>query len=224
MLRVDMAATLRQNFGKGAARTLRRAGMTPAVLYGQGNESVSLSLETRGFTKQLVKIHGQNVVVALDVEGDGVNQKRHVMLKEVQKNPVTDLPIHADFYEISLEQPMTLPVSLRLHGQAKGVDLGGVLNVARHEVHLKGLPLDIPDWIEADITSLELGGKGLICGDLAIPENVELLDEAETVCVSVIHPKRAEASVSGGEEGAERAAAVGAAPVEGAESAGAAGA
>ena len=108
------------------------------------------------------------------------------MLKEVQTDPVRDTLVHADFYEISIKDTITLSVPLKFVGKAKGVDMGGVLHVSSRTVHLQGLPLDIPDTIEIDITDLEINGPGVTCKDLDIPANVTLLEEAVKPCVSVV--------------------------------------
>jgi len=188
MLKFDMAAKLRQDFGKGAARTLRRSGRTPAVLYGPDTAPLALSLETKSFTRELLKVHGRNSVVSLEIEGDQDKPQRHVMVKELQKDPIQDTLVHADFYEISLDNPVVLTVPLKYVGVARGVDLGGELHILTNELHIKGLPLDLPDLVEADVTSLEIGGPALTCNDLNIPEQVTLLEEPGKVCATVIHP------------------------------------
>jgi large subunit ribosomal protein L25 len=93
--------------------------------------------------------------------------------------------LHVDFLEIDIHTPMTFDVSLRLTGVAKGVEFGGELVVSKDIVVLRGRPLDIPDEVVADITELEMGGQGLFCADLAIPAEVELLDNPEQVCAAV---------------------------------------
>lgn len=203
MIQLDMAAAERQEFGKGASRRLRRAGRTPAVLYGPKGEPVALSIETAPFVKELVKLQGQMAVINLDlVSGDSAG-KRYVIVKEIQKDPVSNALVHADFYEIHLDEPRTLSVNLNLLGTPKGVDLGGFLQVLKTSVLIQGLPLDIPDVIEADISGLKLGGKGLTCGDLKIPSNVTLIEDSDAVCASVVHPKRADAGAEGEEEAGE---------------------
>lgn len=208
MLQVDMAATVRQGFGKGALRNLRQQGQTPAILYGPKTEPLALSLATKEFSKVLLFIHGQNAVFTLGVQEDKSEKKRHVMLKEVQTDPVRDTVVHADFYEISLQEPITLSVPLRFSGTAKGVDMGGVLHTPTTSILLRGMPLDIPDDIEIDITALEINGPGIKCKQLAIPENVTLLEDADRLCVEVVHPSRGVAEVAeGGEEVEEEGAA-----------------
>ena len=186
MLQFDMTATVRQDFGKGAMRSLRQQGQTPAILYGPKTDALALTLATKEFTKTLLSLQGQNAVFSLKVTGGKSKKKRHVMLKEVQTDPVRDTLVHADFYEISLKETITLPVLLKFVGTAKGVDMGGVLHVSLGSIHLQGLPLDIPDAIEVDITKLEINGLGVTCKDLDVPDKVTLLEEDDKLCVSVV--------------------------------------
>ena len=212
MLQVNIAATVRQGFGKGAMRSLRQQGQTPAVMYGPKTAPLALSLATKEFSKALLFIHGQNAVFTLGVEGDRSEKKRHVILKEVQTDPVRDTVVHADFYEISLQEPITLSVPLKFNGTPKGVDMGGVLHTPMTSVHLRGMPLDIPDYIETDITALELNGPGITCKQLAIADNITLLEDGDRLCVEVVHPSRGVAEAGEGEEEVEEEAA--AAPAE----------
>lgn len=209
MLQVDMAARVRQGFGKGAMRSLRQQGQTPAILYGPKIDPLALSLATKDFSKALLFIHGQNAVFTLVVQEDKSDKKRHVILKEVQTDPVRDIVVHADFYEISLKKPITLSVPLKFSGTPKGVDMGGVLHTPTTSVLLRGLPLDIPDDIATDVTALELNGPGITCNNLVIPENVTLLEDGDRLCVEVVHPSRVveEEEAEEGEEVEEEAAA-----------------
>lgn len=184
MIQVSMAAALRSSFGKGASRQLRMKEITPAVLYSGGTDAVALQFDSAMLYKSLFDIHGRNAVVTLNIEGDDKGE-RHVLVKEVQKNPVTDSLVHVDFLEILLDKPAVFSVPLKFVGTAKGVDLGGELHLNRTSVKVKGAPLDIPDFIQVDIKNLAQGDS-LTFGDLQLPENVEMLDRAKTVCVSVL--------------------------------------
>jgi large subunit ribosomal protein L25 len=189
MIQQDMTASMRQDFGKGASHRLRKSGFTPAILYGGKKDSVALSLDEKALTRALINLHGQNVVVNLHIEGEKGKKTHHVLIKDVQKDPVTDTLVHVDFFEIPLDQEITLEVQVKYTGKAKGVDMGGILNITAHTVKIKGLPLDIPDEIVIDVTPLDLGGQGFFCKDLDIPENVTLEEDPERSCVSVVAPK-----------------------------------
>ncbi len=185
MLQVDIPAAVRTVFGKGESRRLRMDKKTPAVVYSNGDEPVALQFDEGILYKHLLDIHGRNAVVTLDIEGDDKG-KRHVLVQEIQKNPVVEQLVHVDFLEIELDKPRNFVVPLRLTGVARGVDLGGELQVAREAVNLRGCPMDVPDEIVTDITELDRGEAGIKCADLELPANVEMLDDPETVCVSVI--------------------------------------
>lgn len=184
MLQVNMTARVRKTFGKGAARTLRRSGWTPANLYGPNIEPMAIELETKPFMKTLLSIHRQNAVINLDVEDGGKASKRHVMTKEIQTDPVEDSLIHADFYEVSLDELMTLSVPIKFIGKAKGVELGGDLHLNLTSLALKGKVLDLPDFVEVNISPLGVG-ESIKCKDIKLPENVTLQTKEDAVCASV---------------------------------------
>ena len=207
MIQQDMTAALRQDFGKGAARQLRQNGHAPAILYGGKMEPIALTMEAKSLTRDLLKYHGHNVVVSLDIEGDKSKKKHYVLIKDIQTDPVTDAVLHVDFLEIELEKDIVMEVPIKYTGTAKGVDMGGILNIMAHTVKIKGLPLDILDEIIVDVTELEVASAGITCGDLSIPDNVTLEEELGRVCVSVVAPKaeveeEIEEEEAEGEEGA----------------------
>jgi large subunit ribosomal protein L25 len=184
MLQVNIDSAVRTVFGKGPMRQLRMKEMTPANVYSGGAAPVPLQFETAKLFKDLLFIHGRNAVITLKVAGDS-KPERHVLVQEIQKDPVTGNVLHVDFLEIALDKPLKFTVPVEYTGTAKGVDLGGELQVFKEVIALRGCPLDIPDVIQADITPLEQGGAGLTYGDLPVPANVEMLEKAEMVCVAV---------------------------------------
>lgn len=183
MIQVSLPAAFRNAFGKGESRRLRMNNITPAVVYSGGKDALALQFDAGQLYKSLFDIHGRNAVITLSVDGDDKGD-RHVLVKEIQKNPVTDRLVHVDFHEIDLNEPIEFKVPLKYTGVAKGVDFGGDLMVAKNAVQLRGCPLDIPDFIEIDIAPLDRG-DGFTFGDIQMPEKVEMLDKKETVCVSV---------------------------------------
>ncbi len=183
MIQINMPATFRTGYGKGAARQLRMSEKTPAVLYSKGADAVALQCDAGELYKKLFAIHGSKAVITLTIEGDD-KPERHVLLQEMQKNPVTDQLIHVDFLEIELDKPVTFSVPLKYTGTPKGVDLGGDLQVLTNSIKLRGCPLDIPDYIEVGIKGLERGAS-LTCGDIELPEKVEMLSKATKTCVAV---------------------------------------
>lgn len=185
MLQYDVNAKVRTAFGKGAARRMRSAKITPAVLYGHKVDNVALELDSKSMTKTLMEIQGQNAVLTLNIDGVDERPTRHVMVQEVQVDPVRDTLVHSDFLEVNLEKPLTLSVPVVFTGKAKGVDMGGEVIYNKTSVLLKGLVLDIPDNVTIDISELNLNDS-LQIKDLEIPANVTLEDEEEITCVSVL--------------------------------------
>lgn len=184
MLQVRMDSKVRSVFGKGPMRQLRLRDLTPANLYSGGNKPVSLQFETPKLYKDLLHIHGRNAVVTLKIEGDEVGE-RHVLVQEIQKEPITGKLLHVDFLEIDLNKSAKFTVPIEYVGTAKGVDLGGELHVYKQTMQLRGCPLDIPEVISVDITPLEQGGPGLTFADLPVPANVEMLEKPSVTCVAV---------------------------------------
>jgi large subunit ribosomal protein L25 len=184
MLQVEMSASVRNVFGKGPMRRLRMGGKTPAVVYGTGSQTLSLQLETAVFFQQLLEMYRSNCIVTLKVD-DG--STRHVLIKEVQTDPVRDTLLHADFLEIDLTKPRRFTVPLAFTGKAKGIDFGGELQISKNDVVLEGNPLDIPDDIKIDVTPLKIGDS-ISVGSVSIPATVKLITDADVVCAAVAIP------------------------------------
>ncbi len=208
MIQVDIVASGRNKFGKGAARQLRRTGLAPAILYGPDIEPMPLQINVKDVTKTLVDLHRQHAVINLKIENND-RTDRYVMLKEVQVDPVHDTLKHIDFYEISLDKPIVLKIPLKFVGKAIGLELGGDMIVSQGEVALQGLPLDIPSFLEVDVTDLAINDR-LTCKDLVIPDNITLLENENRLCVTifagiVIEEEAPEEEEEGQEEAAEPA-------------------
>ena len=184
MIQISMPAAFRSTFGKGASRQLRMKEFTPAVVYSGGSAAVALQFEAPVLYKNLLAVHGRNAIVTLKIDGDD-KAERHALVKEVQKDPVTDHVVHVDFLEIALETPAVFSVPLKFVGPAKGVDLGGELHLLQSKVKLKGCPLDIPDNVEVDIKDLGRGDS-LTLADVKLPAKVEMLGDTKATCVSVL--------------------------------------
>ncbi len=181
MLQVNMTASVRSEKGKGAMRRLRSGGKTPAVMYGIGEESVCLELETQELMQKLLKYYRKNTVVTLNIDNEG---EKSVLIKDVQTDPIKDTLVHVDFQEIDLEKPRKFNVPLEFVGVAKGIDLGGIQNISLNSLVLQGKPLDIPDSCAVEVGALGIG-DGIKVGDIAMPADVELLTSKDSVCVQI---------------------------------------
>lgn len=211
---VSIDVELRSGFGKSFNRKLRATGRIPAVVYGHGNDPVSLSVDPISLERKIKASHaGMNTL--FDLVGEQSVTGRTVLVKELQRDPVRGGLVHADFFEIDANETIQVSVPIHLTGTAEGVVMGGVIEHVLREVELSCLPRAIPDEIVVDVTPLEVGDS-LHVSDLTVPEGVELITDESLSVVSVIVPKAAEEATEPveGEEG-EAAAADGDAPAEG---------
>lgn len=178
-----LRARSRDTSGKGAARQLRREGFVPAVVYGHGDETKSLTLDAHDFDRLLSRIHVGTTVVELEVEGDA---SRQVLIREIQRHPVRRDVLHVDFFHIRADEKISIDVPIHLVGDAKGVDEGGILQQVRHQLEIECLPTEIPDAFTFDVSGLEIGDSVHV-GDLDTGNVVVLTDSDLTVC-SVVPP------------------------------------
>lgn len=188
MLQIEMNATIRKVTGKGAMRQLRLQGQTPAVVYGYGKEGLALQMETQPLFQQLLKVYRKNAIIQLNLDD---SSSRHVIIKDAQTDPIKDTLIHVDFQEIDINKPRVFEVPVNYVGNAKGCDLGGILNVIKDTIAVEAAPLDIPDELVIDVSSL-LIGDSIKVEAVEIPGNLTLISSLDDVCVSVTTSKKGE--------------------------------
>jgi large subunit ribosomal protein L25 len=182
MASVALTAEIRAEKGKSGVNKVRARGLCPAVVYGPGTEAVPVSVDPKVFLK-LVSTAGENTLIDLSVKGiDGI---RKVIVREVQYNPLEHLPIHVDFYLVSLDRAIEVRVPLELVGTPAPVaQKAGMLTQAVHELHVECLPTAIPTSITADVSGLQLGGS-LHVRDLVVPAGVTILDSPDQTVAAV---------------------------------------
>jgi large subunit ribosomal protein L25 len=233
----ELSATIREKVGKGAARSVRRQGMIPAVIYGGNQPPLSINLPQRDIT---FKIHGggfYTTVATIDVDG----KKTRVLPRDFQIDPMTEKPMHVDFMRVTAGSTVTIevPVQFINESAAPGIRRGGVLNIVRHRISLV-VPVDaIPEKIVADLTGLDITDS-LHISKITLPEGTRptirdrdftvatiaapaaVKEEMKAAAEAAAAAKAAAAAAleAGTEEGAEGAA-PGAAPAEAAATAGA---
>lgn len=222
--RTKLVVTQRDKRGSAESRRLRKEGVVPGVLYGNG-EPVAICIAERELRRALTGAAGLHSI--LDVEIDGKGETHASILKEYQVHPVRGGITHVDLQEVQLDKAIQASVSVQLVGgdDAPGVREGGVLSQPLREVTVEALPLEIPEHLELDVSGMEIGGT-LRISDLTAPEGTTLLDDPEMVVATVTAPTKvvepepteeelaaleAEAELAEGEEGAEGEAAEGAA-------------
>ena len=167
-----ISALPREARGKGGARRIRREGRIPAVIYGNKQEPVTLSLEGRRLAQALG--NPQFFIQLVDVELEG--QKHRVLPREIQYHPVSDAPLHVDFLRFDPNRRIAVAVPVRFEGEkdSPGIKRGGILNVVRHEVEVNCTADNIPPEIVLDLSGLEIGDS-LHASAVTLPEEVEFV-------------------------------------------------
>ncbi|OEU55534.1 MAG: 50S ribosomal protein L25/general stress protein Ctc [Desulfobacterales bacterium C00003106] len=183
---VGLTVSSRTTTGKGYARSLRREGRIPGILYGPNRESVLLSVYGRELQQTFQSGSGENVIFKLFIDGEE-NAPQMAMVKELQVTPVTQEYVHVDFYEISLDKPIEVDVPLVLTGKSIGGEQGGIVQLIRKEIEVSCLPMDIPETIQIDISDLDIGDS-LHIADIAVGEKISVLADTNYTVVTVLAP------------------------------------
>jgi large subunit ribosomal protein L25 len=213
---IPLKVEQRQEKRKGAARRLRREGRVPGVFYSSGNSAVCISLDAKGFITHIAGLEGTRLIQFDSPEA--ILNNKVTLLKEVQAHPVTGQILHIDFYEVDLNKKIHVTVPLHFSGRAQGVTAGGILQPLRREVEVECLPTDIPGFVEVEVSSLGIR-HALHVSELALPQGVQAIYDADFALVTVLAPTVAEVKA----EEAAAPAAEGAAPAAAQERAAAAG-
>lgn len=185
MKEIVLRARPRVQSGKEYAKKLRRNGFVPAVLYGPETETKHLEVETKIFLALVRGGLGENVIVTLLLD-DTEEGKRKVLVREVQRDPVTGDILHLDFHQISLTKKLAIQVPIHLVGTPLGVADGGILQHALRDLEIECLPTAIPEKIEVDVSHLKIGDSVHV-GDVTV-ENAEILSDSKSSIVSVVPP------------------------------------
>lgn len=186
-MNATLSADRRSENGKGAARRLRASGRIPAVVYGQGGEGLSVSLDEHEADLLFHRISVENTIVNLEVEGE--KHPIATLIREVQTHPFREKLVHVDFYRIQEGVELEVEIPVHLEGTPKGVkDEGGVLQQVIHDLSVACIPSKIPDQIVVDVSGLEVGDAVHI-SDITLPEGVRALDDPERTLATVNIPR-----------------------------------
>lgn len=195
---ISLSAVQRSTLGKNAAE-IRRRGFVPAILYGHGLPNVPLAIEAKGFLKLLPEL-SSSTLLDLNIQGA---EPRRVLIQEVQRDPLTGLPIHVDFHQVKLTEKIRAHVPLRATGTSSAVkDQGGILVQSIGDLEVEALPQDLPSEILVDLAKLATFEDRITVADLPIPPNVEVKTKPEEV-VAVVTPPRTEEELKELEAAAE---------------------
>ena len=185
---VSLDARTRTATGKGAARSLRREGKIPGVIYGHGREPEALVVEVLALQKTLMSVHGATII---DVAVDGRAPVK-ALIREIQRNPVRpgDV-IHLDLYEVKADEKITVEVPVHLIGIPDGVrNSGGILDHSLRELEVEVYPADIPASIDIDVTNLTIG-HSIYVRDVTL-DKAKILNDPDVPVCTVVAPRAEE--------------------------------
>ena len=197
----QLSGVVRSGRGKGAARSVRRDGQVPAVIYGHKRAPQSLAINTRELEKLLEHISAENTVIELSLDG----RNSRTLIREIQRHPFKKQILHVDFQELVAGEKVIVRLPIILMGVPEGVRMdGGVLDQTLRDLEVEVDPANIPNHVEVDVSALIIGSS-LHVSDIVLPEGVEIVGEADaSVCV-VAAPRAAIETVAAveGETGDE---------------------
>lgn len=183
--KVVVKAEKREDRGKNDARRLRSAGKVPVIVYGGGGESVAAAADLKDLAAILRSDTGQNTIFTIDMAGEGTND---VIFHDRQIDPIKGRLIHADLRRLAKGEKIEVTVPIHLIGEPEETEEGGVLTQQLREIKVKCVPSKIPEYIEVDVSALQMG-ETITVADLKVDEDVEVLDDAELLIASIVFVK-----------------------------------
>ncbi|NTW06756.1 MAG: 50S ribosomal protein L25/general stress protein Ctc [Syntrophaceae bacterium] len=201
----DLAAQVRKECKKGPARRFRQKGLVPAIFYGRAVDHILLTVKSDELAK-LYKDRKEHGFIKLIIDDGNDKIEKLSLIKELQLQPLTGKFYHADFYEVDMKEKQTFEVSLQFTGKAVGVENGGELQHFKRNVKISCLPTILPNHIEVDITSLDIGDS-IKVKELKLVDGITVLDTPDAAVVAVAAVKAEKgAAVEGTEAGTAAAA------------------
>lgn len=191
MEKVILKAEIREATGKSGCKHLRKEGLIPAVVYKDGKKGLSVKVDNKDLWHALHTEAGENAIITMEIDSEGKEVKKTVIVKEMQNDPLNDKFLHVDFHEISLKEKLKVKVPVIVKGEPVGVkEEDGVLSQLMWEVEVECLPTDIPEHVDINVDELKIGDSVHI-KDLAPIPGVTILDDPEQA-IAGVHPPKAE--------------------------------
>lgn len=189
MKELELEATKRELLGK-KVKSLRRQGIVPAHVYGNSVDSLALQIEAKALQKVL-SLAGETGVIHLKVAG--AKQPRMVLMRQVQRDPVSGEWLHVDFYQVKMTEKIKAEVPLVFTGEPPAVKSKGAIPLhSLNTLHVEALPGNLPRSIEVDLSRLEEVDQAIFAKDISLPENVTLVTDPEQMVVKVAGARREE--------------------------------
>jgi large subunit ribosomal protein L25 len=187
MDQLSLAARVRTDVGKGAARRLRRSDQVPAIFYGPNAQPVMLAVKVLDLKTLLKSASSENVIFQLQIESGQGTENKTVMLKELQSDPIKPVYYHADFYEVSMDKELTLNVPVHLVGTPVGAAKGGILQHVTRELSVSCLPGNLVEFLEVDVAALDIG-NAVHVKDMVLPPGMKTAEDGDTTIAVVTAP------------------------------------
>jgi large subunit ribosomal protein L25 len=205
MERPVLTAEIREGVGKEKAKKLRAKGLIPAIFYGPRSQTVPLVIDSRELAKALQTEAGENVLIDLDIRKGAQSDRKVVMLKDIQIDPLQRKTLHTDFYEVAMDEMVIVEVPVHLMGKPEGTKVGGILEQVRRVIQIQCFPADIPKSIDVDVSPLKIGDS-IHVQDIKV-EKAKIISDTNftiaTVVPPVVEEKVVEAVAPEAAEGAE---------------------
>ena len=184
MEKILVKADKRPEIGKGSARSLRREGVLPAVVYADGN-STPIKIPSKQMARLISSGVGEHALITIELNEDGSKISEHpVLIKDYQRDPVSEELLHVDFMQVSLEKVVNVTVRLDIVKQPIGIKMGGILQNRLREIEVECLPTQIPDRIEVNAEHIDIG-HSLHVSDITVPEGVKIVTDPSEVILLV---------------------------------------
>jgi large subunit ribosomal protein L25 len=205
MQRPLLTAEIREGVGKEKAKKLRAKGLIPAIFYGPRSQTIPLVIDSKELAKALQTEAGENVLIDLDIRKGAQSDRKVVMLKDIQIDSLQSITLHTDFFEVAMDEMVTVEVPVHLVGKPEGTKMGGILDQIRRVIQIQCFPGDIPKSIDIDVSPLKIGDS-IHVQDIQV-EKAKIISDTNftiaTVVPPVVEEKVVEAVAPEAAEGAE---------------------
>ncbi|MBF0482629.1 MAG: 50S ribosomal protein L25 [Desulfovibrionaceae bacterium] len=198
--KVSLAVSLRQAKGKGQNRRLRAETLVPGVYYAAGGENLSVQAEDLPLARAYHKV-GTAHILDLVIDMGGKTETKPVLIRQIQRHPLKSKITHVDFYGVDLTKEIRVQVPVMVIGKAKGLVMGGLVEIFRDTVEVACLPLEIPDNITIDVSDLGIGDN-IAVDELVMPQGVRAIFEDHYAVVGVVAPEAEAAPAAAAETAA----------------------
>jgi len=205
MERPILTAEIREGVGKEKAKKLRSKGLIPAIFYGPKSQTIPLVIDSDELRKALQTEAGENVLIDLNIRKGNQSDRKVVMLKDIQIDPLQRITLHTDLYEVAMDEMVIVEVPVHVVGKPEGTKVGGILEQVRRVIEIQCLPGDIPKSIDIDVSALMIGDS-IHVQDIQVEKGKIIFDTnftIATVVPPVVEEKVVEAAAPEVTEGAE---------------------